>query len=1143
MYIEPVSKKIFIPILLGSLVAIFINHFLVDWDKQAEKKARKSIEEIVRLQYQDLQLWKQGNTESLTFRKRTICNGRLIDWSDNRSFFTSLSNDSIQVISNDLGFFLIQKVSVDQCDYISSHQLLSKYAITNQYLTEQQSSLLHEKVKNISLAAGDYAYQDLFFFDVASDPSRVVDAVALLLIVFVILFTYWKYSQKGFFYFLRATVILVVLRCISILAGIFHQYLRYDLFDPIIYTSSIVNHTLGDLLLNCVLLNLIILSYARYVISSKTSSRSIFFHSAINTMLSGLVLHVAWSIISNSQLSLDVGNSIQFDLLRIVAFLCILLIATGYFYFTYLVLNLIRRSDFIIQAIIGAIAIAAVMGLLDSLSIAFSVIHISILLIAIRYQWGTSFKEFNYANLLFILTGSIGIAAVLAFCIYKYEEGAMIDAKKKFANYLLLKRDVLGEYYLDQTVKKLSADEELELIASEREKDLLEEKIRNEFLTPYFHKYTLEIIFQDYQKLKLNTRYTREQSLLIPSNQSDYDNIFFIDEGTNFKYICKINIGDLVGLIVLKIKKRLPTSVYPALLTDNKYFSATSKFDYAVFANDEILFHRSKFGRGEWLQKEDFEIHRLYDNGIEKNGRHYFGVKTQDGRIILIISKKYSASNKLTNFSVFFLLLLFSFATFSAFNTVYKYGVNLGFTGKIQLFLGVTFMLPLFIAGFAMLNKLQTSYQEEINRSYIKNVLHISEILSNGIDEASTEVESSFLTEIGMYTKSDLSFYNESGYLIATSQPEVFKLKLQSNLINPIVFDQLIAKGNQSIVVNESVGKLDYKVCYAIVNTIDNQVSGFVAMPFFDSKNHLKRQQIEVFGNLVSIFALIFIVAIIFGNVILNSLLQPLRMVAAKIRRVTLQEVNEPIEYESSDEIGSLVKDYNQMLVKLEDNKKALARSQKETAWKEIAKQVAHEIKNPLTPMQLKIQQMLRKSNSDSKEHETFTSLLTQIDTLSQIAESFSAFAEMPAPDNQLFDWGNLVKEVASLYRAEHATIDLSVAEGVVIEADEDIFRRILNNIVLNAIQSVTNKQADIYISLEEKERKGILSVRDNGKGISASIKDKIFLNYFSTKSTGSGIGLALAKKGIENAGGNIWFESKEGEGTTFFIAMPLAHH
>ncbi|MEP1032173.1 ATP-binding protein [Ekhidna sp.] len=1137
------NQKLSIGLLIGCSLALFVNHFLINWDNINKQRVIASIDSIIEIQHEDLLAWKKGVDADQLFRKRTICKGRLSEWSDNRPFISEISNDSIQVVQNELGVFIIQKISDEKCTYLSCHQLVEKYAITNQYLGKGRSELLDKSVDNVSIDNGAYRFRELLSFDVKSMPNKVIDALVSLIVLIVLFGEYWKFSQISIKSYWRVFFGLLILRYLSLEFDAFQLLFRYDLFDPLKYTSSVVNPTLGDLLINCIMLNVIILASARYLISIRRLKWGVGLVCAVNTILSGLVLHVAWSIISNSQLSLDVGQSIEFDLLRSVAYLCILLSSTGYFYFTYLTLQLIRRSHFIGHAIIGALLAALVIGFLDVLSITFSFVHVSVLLISLRYQWGKSFKEFTYSNLLFILIVSVGISTVLAFCIYKYEESAVLDSKKKFANYLLLKRDVLGEYYLDQTIRKLSEDENLALIASERSRKVLEDRIRSEFLTPYFNKYDLEIVFQDYQQLKLNSRFTKEYSLLTPENQSDYEDIYFVDEGTVFKYTCKINVGDLVGLIILQIKKRVPTSVYPALLTDNKYFSVSNDFDYAVFAGDDILFHRSKFGQGEWPQHEDFERTQLYIDGIEKNGRHYYGVKTVDGRTILIISNKYEAQDRITNFSFLFLLLLFSFGIFSILSSVVERGFKLNFTGKIQLFLGLAFIIPLLIAGFALLNTLNTSYREEINRSYIKQALYISELLSTDIEEVNNERAAFHLTEISSYIQSDLSFYNESGYLVATSQPEIFNLNLLGNLINPIVFEELVVKENQSIIADESVGKLDYKVCYAVVNTVDNQVAGFIAMPFFDSKNHLRRQQIEVFGNLITIFGFIFIIAIVFGNAVLNNLLQPLRMVADKIRRVTLQEVNKPIEYESSDEIGSLVKDYNQMLIKLEESKRALAKSQKETAWKEIAKQVAHEIKNPLTPMQLKIQQMLRRHEVESKEYETLTSLLTQVDTLSQIAESFSAFAEMPAPDNQIFDWGQLTKDVVELYSAEDVSITLDVGTDIRIEADKDIFKRILNNIILNAIQSVIEKHAEILISLKVKSGKGVLTVRDNGKGVPEELREKIFLNYFSTKSTGSGIGLALAKKGIENAGGNIWFESKQDEGTTFFISMPLASH
>ncbi|GAB4250960.1 MAG: HAMP domain-containing sensor histidine kinase [Ekhidna sp.] len=1118
------------------------NHYLIDWEQRAIDNAEGSIARLIADQRTDLKDWSNRVDTDPDFSKRTLCKGRLVEWNDDHPFEFESSTDSIYILENERGIFLVQSLEIGGCQFLSQYALYRNYSITNQYLKSGIGDRLHPSIDQIS-SQGSQSYGQLLKYDVSYAPSKVIDSIISGIIVFILLFTYWLTSKSSFRHFLLATIMLIILRLITLGFDILQVLFQMPLFDPINYTSSFINPTLGDLLINQIILLLICMRLVTIFDYLKPTYGWILW-GGLGISLSILLFHIPWSILSNSQILLDVGESIIFDWLRIVSYICLLLTGLSFLIYTFYVQKYLASGGKIYQTIALSIVVALVL-LFTKLLIAASVLFFgAILFVSSRISWNDTMQKFNYSNLLFILMVSVGTGMLFAAVTYKQSEQSELDAKEKFANYLLLKRDVLGEYYLHQSIQKLSQDTRVMEVASEGSREELESIIRREFASSYFNKYDLEIVFQDYQRLSRNTRFTREYSLLDPEFESDYENIYFIDEGTNFKYISKVNFGDLVGLVILQIKKRVPTTVYPALLTDSKYASATDDFDYAVFADDNILFHRSKFGQGEWPTPEDFENPDLYDEGIEKNERHYFGVKTSDGRTILIISEIYSKRALVANFSFFFLLLLAVSSLYSTAQSIKQHGLKLNFTSKIQFYLSLAFIIPLLATGFALLSTLNASYKEEIDRSYLKQALYISEILSDELEgEMGDEGATDLLSEISNYIQSDISFYNESGYLIATSQPDIFDLGLQSNLVNPIVFSELVMKENQSIVAEESIGLLDYKVCYALVNTQDNQVAGFIAMPFFDSRNHLRRQQIEVFGNLISIFGIVFILAILIGNAVVNNLLQPLRMVAGKIREVTLQDVNKPIDYVSSDEIGSLVRDYNQMLVKLEESKLALARSQKESAWKEIARQVAHEIKNPLTPMQLKIQQMMRRYEQGSRDYDMLSSLLTQVDALSQIAQSFSAFAEMPAPDNKVLNWAYLVEDVVRLYQSEEVMIEVDCDTDAEIEADEDIFRRILNNIVLNAIQSTESKPARIFVRLEKKTGKAILSVQDNGRGIPEEIRDMIFMNYFSTKSTGSGIGLALAKKGIENAGGNIWFESNEGEGTTFYISMPLVDH
>ncbi|MEP1094649.1 MAG: ATP-binding protein [Cyclobacteriaceae bacterium] len=1109
-----------IAIVIG-ISGILINRYVLDWESITTHKIERHFDDLISKQKADLISWTQDSISDSNFRKRAFRADTLIKWSDSYGWIQADWVEDIGLVENEDGVFLVQSLIYDQNrKAISIFPLFTEFSITNNYLKAKKNASLPKNLSTVSKRPGSLQYGTIFYYEIEKSPSNVVDVFFALITFIAALVIFWRFLWSKF---LLAIFISVIIRSLTLYFDVLELLVRHSLFDPLFFTWSFWNPTLGDLFVNCALVFLVTLSWSRkFRISDEwPSGRKLYIIAIVSQLVCVSIFWVLWRILTNSQISLDVGQSIEFGYMRIFSFLCIILLIGSSFLVSFRLVGFIRRSNpdrwyyvFLLASTLPFFAISVT-------SVIVALIFVLVIIGTSRLQWGSRLREFKYENLQFALIVSVIAAGILAYSVYKYYEKSELDSKMKFANYLLIKKDVLGEYYLNQMMldKRKGGDGESSQMVDEQ------------LLNPYFDKYEVAIVLKsdslEYSKLK---------SLMVEDYVSDYDGIFLIDDGTSFNYLCDLDDS----VISLELKKRVPTSVFPALLTDNKYYVPSDDYDYAVFKNGDILFQRSKFGQGEWPEVRDFNDVDLFEEGIEKKGKHYYGVKTVDDRTILIISKKYGFSMQLTNFSFFFLLSLFFLGTIVLLSSLNFKEARLNFTGKIQLYLGLAFIIPLFTAGFALLNSLNTSYREEINRSYLKRSLYISELLSDDVKNSVTEISSQTLSKARDYIQADLSLYDIRGRLVATSQREIFDLGLQSDLVNPIVFSELIQKENLSTISDESIGDLEYKVSYATLHNEDNEIVGFIAMPFFDSKNHLERQQLEVFGSLVSIFGLIFVIAILFGSMILNNLMKPLRMVADKISQITLQEENKPILYESSDEIGSLVRDYNSMLVKLEQSKSALARSQKEVAWKEIAKQVAHEIKNPLTPMQLKIQQLLRKYEEGSKDHETLASLLIQVDTLSQIASSFSAFAEMPAPDNNDLDFSKLLRQVVGLYHSDEVKITTDIADDVVIHADKDIFQRIINNIVLNAIQSVEKGRTEIHVKLATKADKCELIVSDNGKGIDDALKDKIFLNYFSTKSSGSGIGLALAKKGIENAGGNIWFESTKNEGSTFFITMPL---
>jgi nitrogen fixation/metabolism regulation signal transduction histidine kinase len=257
---------------------------------------------------------------------------------------------------------------------------------------------------------------------------------------------------------------------------------------------------------------------------------------------------------------------------------------------------------------------------------------------------------------------------------------------------------------------------------------------------------------------------------------------------------------------------------------------------------------------------------------------------------------------------------------------------------------------------------------------------------------------------------------------------------------------------------------------------------------------------------------------------------------------------NSPIEWQHNDEIGLLISQYNKMILELEESSARLAEGERQGAWKEMAKQVAHEIKNPLTPMKLSLQHLQyaiqRKDEQlEEKIKKTTELLITQIDSLSAMAEEFSSFAKMPEPRMEKTDLSVVLDSVIHLFeKEENVVFDVvSLPQETYVMADQHQLGRVFTNILKNAVQAIPEDcKGLIRIRANTTDSRVVISIEDNGSGIPETLRKQIFSPNFSTKNSGMGLGLAISKRIVELFGGNIDFQSVEGKGTTFFVQLPL---
>jgi len=395
----------------------------------------------------------------------------------------------------------------------------------------------------------------------------------------------------------------------------------------------------------------------------------------------------------------------------------------------------------------------------------------------------------------------------------------------------------------------------------------------------------------------------------------------------------------------------------------------------------------------------------------------------------------------------------------------------------------------------------------------------------------------------------DINLYSASGSLLATSRPEVFSQKLEGNMINPEAYGILLEKERNEYIVEEHIGGLNYLSSYMSFYNEGNTLLAYINLPYFTMENLLTSEISNLVVTLIN-FTLLLLMLMMWIAVFLSErITSPLNLLQQAMASVKYGKKNKPIDYGSRDEVGELVKQYNRMIDELEDSANKLARSEREMAWREMARQIAHEIKNPLTPMKLNVQQLFKWWNDKAPDFEgklrTFTdNQIEYIDNLSNIATAFSYFARLPDAEPAEVNVVSQLKTTLEMFgNAENVsvTLDSGNISKAMVMADKEHLNGIFSNLLKNALQAIpSGRKGIINVKLEATLGKVRVRFTDNGTGIPEELKPRMFTPNFTTKSSGMGLGLSIAKRYTETAGGTIWFESEPGNGTSFIVELPL---
>lgn len=376
-----------------------------------------------------------------------------------------------------------------------------------------------------------------------------------------------------------------------------------------------------------------------------------------------------------------------------------------------------------------------------------------------------------------------------------------------------------------------------------------------------------------------------------------------------------------------------------------------------------------------------------------------------------------------------------------------------------------------------------------------------------------------------------MNIYNTSGQMLVSARPGEIHSEYMDRRVPPNALEQL--KVTDRVVIPEQRDSHSYLSDYTVLKNAKGDPIAILHLPYRQDISVNRSDLPEFLGSIGLTYLFLFIAAIGLTILLSNSITKNLTVLGEKLKTVDLNTHNEPIHWQNQDEISQLISAYNEMLLKLEESRTLLAKNEREGAWREMARQVAHEIKNPLTPIKLSVQHLQATSEFSNEEwQQKFTStmqvIIQQIDSLNKIASEFGDFAKMHEGVHENVDVSQAIRDIIALFAESDIEIKLKTSqEALYTRIDPDALRRVLNNLIKNANQALGGQEgALIEISASKKNGNIEIVLQDNGPGIPKELESKIFHPYFTTKSSGTGLGLAISQQIIEGAGGKVSLKS-----------------
>ncbi len=881
--------------------------------------------------------------------------------------------------------------------------------------------------------------------------------------------------------------------------------------------------------------------------------------------------YLASQIIENSSLSLQLTNILQLD---VYSYLLLILIAVAGWWFVQLsyfsckaILKWKNSQGLLFGYVLFITAVSVLLTIIIDPENARLIYWPLIVFYSLYWLigWKKGVWSFNYILFVLLLFSTATTVNITELSTLKEREIREIYAKN-----LAIEQDINTEIEFTNLKSQIIYEPyckrffDTDYAPNPRE---VKESFEHRFFKDYWEQYDLDCYY--YRTTDLDTKmgdYTQrelEHLISIHGKRSEIDpDIYSVeDDQSQFVYCFKIPIisadsADTINLYGGLKSKRIPEEIgFPRLLISDKtnVFKALSEYSIAKYLNNRLIRNEgeAEYPRniGSLTNWKGIGIH-----WVDTDDLSYVIYKSSNKNALVLSKAKAGLMDSVTAISFLviangFLFLIFRLLVMGSVGRTFELS---SLATRIQLVM--IGLVVLSLVGFSLgsgtfIQKQYDHNSKDIIRQKLRS-LHLEALNKRYLFVKGVKrqvVEDQLITWSRTY-QTDINFYQPQGFLVASSRQKLYNIGLLGEEMHPDAIRAMNFQGKSEAILKEKIGTLGFFSAYIPLNSSKGKLLGYINVQHFAQQGEFENQLQSFFVAILNVVMLLLVLSIVGAVFVSGWITKPLRMIRSSVSNVSFGQHNEHINYSSNDEIGALVAEYNKKLTELDEAAARLAQSEREVAWREMAKQVAHEIKNPLTPMKLSVQHLQRVYNPDDpgnaeRIEKVSAALIEQIDALTSIANAFSNFAKLPQPLMAEVDLIEVLKNVIGLFENNsESVVELKpTVNSLLIRADKEMLVRVFNNIITNGIQAVPyGTNARILLSLEILENTVKVRIKDNGSGIASEQQTTIFEPYFTTKTTGTGLGLAMVKQIVEGHNGTISIEETGANGTVIVVELPL---